>query len=158
MSLEAEIAALHDLERRQQFVLEQFGAAAIMRHGREHAKQPQLAHVALAEIGLQPPDRDKDLPRHAELRFDARQQRRMPLQHRPPAIDPPRSDAGRNILLERLVESAALAPVEGKHGPIPCCTPPSAWPITLCEMPPAAASWRDRRHEGMEVAAAAGGV
>src|SRR5882724_11710232 len=84
---ERKIAALHDLQRRDQFALEQFGAAAIMRHGREHAKHRQPAHVAFAEIGLQPPDRDQYLPRHAELGLDARQQCRMPLQRRAAAID-----------------------------------------------------------------------
>ena len=63
----------------------------------------------------------------------------MTLQHRPPAIDPPGPDAGRDILLKRLVEGAALAPVEGQHAPS-CCTPPSAAEITFCEMPAAAAS------------------
>jgi len=69
--IQAKVAALQDFQRREQFALEQFGAAAVMRHGREHAKHRQLAHVALAEIGLQPPDRDQDLPRHAELLLDA---------------------------------------------------------------------------------------
>ena len=112
---QAEIAALHDLQRREQLALEQFGAAAIMRHGGEHAEHRQLAHVALAEIGLQPPDRDQDLPRHAELRLDARQQRGVTLQHRPAAVDAAGADAGRDILLERLVEGAALAAVEIQH-------------------------------------------
>ena len=43
---QGEIAALHDSERRQQFALEQFGAAAIMRHGRQRPDHRQLAHVA----------------------------------------------------------------------------------------------------------------
>jgi hypothetical protein len=57
MSLSPEIAALQDFQRRDQFALEQLGAAAIMRHGGEHAKHRQLAHVALAEVALQSPDR-----------------------------------------------------------------------------------------------------
>lgn len=109
---QGQIAALHDLQRRQQLALEQFGAAAIMRHGRERADHRHLADVALAEIGLQPPDRDHDLRRHAEARLDARQQRGVTLQHLPAHLDPPRPDPGRDILLEGLVEGAALAPVE----------------------------------------------
>src|SRR3954463_3887534 len=52
---QGKIAALHDLQRGQQFALEQFGAAAIMRHGDERADDRHLADVALAEIRLQPP-------------------------------------------------------------------------------------------------------
>jgi hypothetical protein len=39
----------------------------------------------------------------------------MALHHRPGALDARRSDARRHILLERLVEGAALAPVEGEY-------------------------------------------
>ena len=48
------VAALEDLQRREQFALEQFGAAAIMRHRGQRADHGQLAHVALAEIRRQP--------------------------------------------------------------------------------------------------------
>ena len=112
---QGEIAALHDLQRRQQLALEQFGAAAIMRHGGERADDRHLADVALAEIGLQSPDRDDDFRRHAELLLDPRQQRSVPLQHLPADVDAPGADAGGDILLERFVEGAALAAVEGEH-------------------------------------------
>ena len=72
--VQGEIAALHDLQRRQQLALEQFGAAAIMRHGGERADHRHLADIALAEIRLQPPDRDHDFRRHAKALLDARQQ------------------------------------------------------------------------------------
>ena len=113
---QGKIAALHDLQRREQFALEQLGAAAIMREGSQRADHRKLAHVALAEIGLQSPDRDQDLPGHAEPRLDPRQQCRVTGQHRPAAIDASRADAGRDILLEGLVESVALAAVEIQHG------------------------------------------
>ena len=71
---QGEIAALHDLQCREQFALKQFGAAAIMRHGGEGADHRHLADVALAEIGLQSPDRNDDFRRHAKLLLDARQQ------------------------------------------------------------------------------------
>src|ERR1700730_10758668 len=107
-----------------------------MRQRRERADDRQFAHVALAEISLQPPDRDKNLPRHAELRLDARQQRRVALQHRPPAIDAPGADAGRDILLEGFVEGVALAAVEIQHR----LTRNAATPTPLSEIPAACAS------------------
>ena len=58
-----------------------------MRERRQRADHRQLADVALAEIALQAPDRDQDLPGHAELLLDARQQRGMALQQRAAAID-----------------------------------------------------------------------
>ena len=54
----------------------------------------------LPKSRLQPPDRDQDLPGHAELLLDARQQRGVALQHRAAAIDAAGADAGRDILLE----------------------------------------------------------
>jgi hypothetical protein len=89
-----------------------------MRECRERADHRQLAHVAFAEIGLEPPDRHQDLARHAELLLDSRKQRGIPLQHRPPAIDAAGADASRDILLEGLVEGVALAAVEGEHAAI----------------------------------------
>ena len=86
-----------------------------MGEGCEHAKHRKFAHVALAEIGFKSPDRHQDLPRHAVLGLDARQQRGVTLQHGAAAIDPARADPGRDILLERLGEGAALPAVEGKH-------------------------------------------
>src|SRR3954462_13593090 len=86
-----------------------------MRHGREHAKHRQLAHVALAEISLQPPDRNQNLRRHSEPLLDPRPQRGMTLHHCPPAIDPPRADAGGDILLEALLERLVLAPSDTKR-------------------------------------------
>src|SRR5258708_14306597 len=81
----------------------------------------------------------------------------MPLQHRPPAIDAAGPDAGRDILLERLVEGAALAPVEGEHAAILLHTAERLRNHALRD----AASrglLRDRRHKGVELAAAAGGI
>ena len=71
--------AVLSFDRRQQLALEQFGAAAIMRHGCERADHRHLADIALAEIRLQPPDRDHDFRRHAKALLDARQQRAVPL-------------------------------------------------------------------------------
>jgi hypothetical protein len=39
----------------------------------------------------------------------------MPLQHRPAGLDAARADTGRDILLEGLVEGAALAAVKGQN-------------------------------------------
>jgi hypothetical protein len=65
-----------------------------MRQRRERADDRQFAHVALAEIALEPPDRDQDLPGHAELLLDSREQRRVTLQHGAAAIDAAAADAG----------------------------------------------------------------
>jgi hypothetical protein len=127
-----------------------------MGHGREHPEHRQPAHVALAEIGLQSPDRDDDLPWHAEPRFHARQQRGVTLQHRASGIDAAWPDAGRNIMLERPVEGAALAAIETQH----------RWILLHAAERRADDAWRNAvslrlsgniRHEGIEVAAAAGG-
>ena len=72
-----QIAALHDLQRRDQFALEQFGAPAIMRERRQGAHHRQLAHVAAAIVGFQSPDRHHQLFRHARTLLDARQQLRV---------------------------------------------------------------------------------
>src|SRR3569623_1028614 len=116
--VEPQIAALHDLQRREQLTLKKLGAAAIMRQRRERAEHRPLAHVALAEIRLQPPDRDDDLRRHAETLFDPRQQRSVLLHHEAAALDALGTDAGRDILLEGLVEGVALAAIELQHGGI----------------------------------------
>src|SRR5262245_48156126 len=86
-----------------------------MRHGGEHAEDRQLAHVALAELALQSPDRDPDMARHAKALLDLRQQRSVTLQHGAGAGDAARRDARRYILLEGFFERAALAAVEGEH-------------------------------------------
>ena len=78
---EREVAALQEAQRREQLALEQLGATAVVRHGREHAEGRELAQVARAEIGLQSPDRDDHGRRHAVLPLDARQQAGVPLQH-----------------------------------------------------------------------------
>src|SRR3954453_23961181 len=154
---QGEIAALHDLQRRQQFALEQFGAAAIMRHGGQGADDRHLADVALAEIRRKPPNRDHDFRRHAELLLDTRQQRSVPLQHLPADVDAPGADAGRDILLERFVEGAALAAVEGQHRRILRHTRKRLADHGLRDAG-SRRLLRHRRHEGVEVAAAAGGV
>ena len=82
-----QVAALHDLQRRDQLALEQLGAAAIMRQRRERADHRQLAHVAGAVVGFQRPDRHDQLGRHAELPLDARQQRGVALHQRLGALD-----------------------------------------------------------------------
>src|ERR1700722_1271327 len=86
-----------------------------MRQRRQRTDYLLLAHVAMAEIALQPPDRDDDLARHAELGLDLRQQRRVPLQHGAAGVDAPGPDAGRDILLKTFVEGVALAAVEIQH-------------------------------------------
>ncbi len=127
---------------------------------RERCERPdhrQSAHVALAEVGFQSPDRHQNLPGHAEPRLDARQQRRVALQHRPPAIDAPGADAGRDILLERFVEGVALAAVEIQNRRI--LAHPAERRADHARRD--AGSLRIRRHardEGVEIAAAAGGV
>src|SRR4051812_16726900 len=86
-----------------------------MRECGERADHRQFADVALAEIALQPPDRDQDIAWHAELLLDPRQQRGVTLEQRLAAIDTAGADAGRDILLKALVEGVALAPVESEH-------------------------------------------
>ena len=77
-----QIAALQDLQGRDQLALEQFGAAAVMRQGGERAHHRQLAHVAAAIVGFQRPDRHHQFLRHAGARLDARQQLRVALHQR----------------------------------------------------------------------------
>ena len=110
-----QVAALENLQRCDQLALEQLGAAAVVRHGRDHADHRQLTDVAGPEIALQPPDRDDDRRRHAELSLDAREQRRMPRQHLFALVDAAGGDAGRRVLLEGAVERGALAAVERQH-------------------------------------------
>ncbi len=155
--LQGKIAALDDLQRRQQFALEQFGAAAIMRHGGERADHRHLADVALAVIGFQPPDRDDDLRRHAEPLLDPRQQRGVTLQHLPADVDAPGADAGGDILLEGLVEGAALAAVEGQHRRI-LRHAGERLRNHRRRNPRRLRLRRHRRHKSVEVAAAARGV
>src|SRR3954468_20612019 len=128
-----------------------------MRQRRQRADHRQLADVALAEIALQPPDRDQDMARHAELLLDAREQRGMALQQRLAAIDATGADAGRDILLKTLVEGVALAPVEGEHRAILLHTAERRTGHARRD----AASLRLRGHAGnkaIEVAAAARGL
>src|SRR5690348_17124076 len=127
-----------------------------MRERRQGADHRQLTHVALAEIGLEPPDRDQDLPRHAVFLLDARQQRGVTLQHRACAIDANRTDAGCDILLEGLVEGVALAAVEGEHAPIRGDAGKRLRDDGLRNAGGLRIG-RDVRNEGVEVAAAAGG-
>src|SRR5215216_2496666 len=128
-----------------------------MRHGGQRTDHRHLADVALAEIRLQSPDRDHDFRRHAELLLDARQQRSVPLQHLPADVDAPGADAGGDVLLERFVEGAALAAVEGEHRRI---LRHARKRLADHGLRDAGSSrlLRHRRHEGVEIAAAAGGV
>src|ERR1700734_2187395 len=128
-----------------------------MRHGREHAKHRQLAHVALAEIAFQSPDRDQNLPWHAVFGLDARQKIRVASQHRAPAIDAAGAYAGRNILLESLGESAALAAVKGEHAKILLHATERLRDRGLRDT--GGCRFRGHAlHEGVEIAAATGGV
>src|SRR5258708_6958454 len=94
---------------------QQFGAATIMRHRGERADHRQVAHVAGAVIGFEAPDRNDQWTRHAELPLNAREQRRMALQHLLAALDADGGNAGRGVILEAFAKSAALAAVEGEH-------------------------------------------
>src|SRR5512134_728122 len=81
----------------------------------------------------------------------------MPLQHLPADVDAPGTNPGGDILLERFVEGAALAPVEGQHRRILRHARKRLADHALrdargCRL------LRHRRHEGVEVTAAAGGV
>src|SRR6266567_1829828 len=109
------IAALDDLQRGEKLALKQFGAATIMRHRGERADHRQVAHVAGAVIGFEAPDRNDQWTRHAELPLNAREQRRMALQHLLAALDADGGNAGRGVILEAFAKSAALAAVEGEH-------------------------------------------
>jgi hypothetical protein len=81
----------------------------------------------------------------------------VPQQHLPADVDAPGADAGGDILLERFIEGAALAPVEGQHRRILRDARKRLADHRLrdagrCRL------LRHRRHEGVEIAAAAGGV
>ena len=110
--VQREVAAIDDLERGEQLALEQLGAAAVVRQGRDHAHHRQLAEIARAVFAFQPPDRDDDETRHAELLLDAREQRGVARQHLLALGDAIGRDAGARVLLEVHAERAALAAVE----------------------------------------------
>jgi hypothetical protein len=97
------------------------------------------------------------LPRHAEARLDLREQRRVALQHGAPGVDPPGPDAGRDILLKRLLEGAALPPVEGEHAMI-LLHPAKRRADHVLRDAGAGCFVRKILDEGVEIAAAAGGV
>src|SRR5665647_3626888 len=80
----------------------------------------------------------------------------MPLQHRPAAIDAPGADAGRDILLETLVEGVALAAVEIQHRRVLRDASEGRAGHALRNAGRRRLR-RDARHEGVEVAAAFGG-
>src|SRR6202023_2670520 len=96
------------------------------------------------------------LRRHPKTLLDPRQQRGVTLHHRATAVDAPRADAGRNILLERLVEGVALATVEIEHRPV-LLHAAERRADHVRRYPRRLRIARDARHEGVEVAAAAGG-
>src|SRR5205823_6257759 len=81
----------------------------------------------------------------------------MPLQHLPADIDPPGTDTGGDILLERFVEGAALAAVEGQHRRILRDAGEGLADHRLRDAG-RRRLLRHRRHERVEIAAAAGGV
>src|SRR5215203_1460671 len=81
----------------------------------------------------------------------------MPLQHLPADVDAPGTDAGRDILLERFVEGAALTAVEGEHRRILRHARKRLADHGLRDAG-SRRLLRHRRHEGVEIAAAAGGV
>ena len=83
-----------------------------MRERRERAKRRLLALVD-AEIGLQPPDRDDDRTRHAELLLDPLQQPAV-LDHHVARLGQAAVDSRRSELLEALLERL-LAAVERQH-------------------------------------------
>ena len=76
-------------------------------------------------------------------------------QHRPAAIDAAGANAGRDILLERLVEGVALAAVETQNRAI-LRQPAERRVTTPCEIP-AACRPPTSGQEAVEIAAAAGG-
>jgi hypothetical protein len=65
---------LDDLQRRQQLLAEQVGAAAIIGERCHRLDGRQVAHEA-AEVGLERPEGRDHRPRHAELLLDALEQR-----------------------------------------------------------------------------------
>src|SRR5215213_7346023 len=81
----------------------------------------------------------------------------MPLQHLPADVDAPGADAGRDILLERFVEGAALTAVEREHRRILRHARKRLADHGLRDAG-SRRLLRHRRHEGVEIAAAAGGV
>jgi len=81
----------------------------------------------------------------------------MLLQHRAAGVDAAGADAGRDILLERLVEGAALAPVERQHAAI-LLHPAERLRDHALRNARCRGLLRHRRHEGVEIAAATGGV
>ena len=138
-----------------QFLLEQLGAAAVVRERRERPHHRKLADVAGAEIAFQAPDADDQLLRHAELPLDAGQQRGVALQELAGAVDAPLRDAGRGVFLEALAEGAALAAVEREN----VLVDGDAREGLVDHLPRDALRRRlarDRGDEGVEVAAALG--
>ena len=110
-----------------------------MRHGGERADHRHLADVALAEIALQPPDRDDDLRRHPEPLLDPRQQCGVTLQHLPSHIDPPGPTR-----VETYCSKVLLKVPRWRRSKFStagsCVTPESACEITAGETPAACAS------------------
>src|SRR5437762_11332004 len=80
----------------------------------------------------------------------------MTLQQRAAAIDAAGADAGRDILLERLVEGVALAPVEGEHRAI-LLHPAKRGRDHVGRYPRRLRIRRNARDEGVEIAATARG-
>jgi hypothetical protein len=109
-----QVAALRDLQRRNELALEQLAAPAIVRERRQRAHHRQLAHVA-AVVGLHGPDRHDDGARHAELSLDPLEQSGMARHQRPGALDARLGDARACVFLEALAKGVALAPIEGHH-------------------------------------------
>ena len=72
--LRREIAAVDDLQRRDGFVLEHLGAAAIIGQRHQRAQRRQIAHVG-AEIAFESPERGDHRRRHAIFLFGARERR-----------------------------------------------------------------------------------
>ena len=106
-----------DLQRGDQFALEQGAAAAVMRERRQRADHRQLAHVARAVVAFHGPDRHQQFPGHAEAPFDAVEQRGVPL-HQPAGASEARGGhARRRELLETALaaEGVGLTAVEGEH-------------------------------------------
>ena len=91
MSARRHVAAIDDLQRRDQFAAEFVRPAAIVSERRQRPDGRKLSRIG-AEVGFQPPDRDDDRARHAVLLFDAAESRavlrrscgaRQPRRHHP---------------------------------------------------------------------------
>ena len=147
------IAALNDLQGREQLTLKEFAAPAIVSQGGKRSDHGQLAHVAGAVVGLKCPD-GHDEPRwHAEVALDAPEEDGVPLHQLSGALDASWDDAGRRVLLEALTERAALAPVEGKHRAVRSESGERA--VDHCPRNPGSGGFtRHGGQEGVEIASA----